>query len=1564
MFNRSSLGAHAPRQGALTARAWSWALFVLLWIGVAQGAVAACSNPQQATIASGGTATFNCSPGGFDDAQGAQHGTVDTQSSFSLIYRNNGDGATSDTFTALEDDGITRITFQITINPPPFNISNTSLPAMTYNQSYSQQIQVSGGTPPYTYSIVSGAPPGITISSSGGVISGTPIQAGSYSIAVRVVDSASPQNTANKTFAVTVATPTLTMGPASLATAKQGLAYAAQLTTSGGTPAYTYTLPSGGLPAGLTMDTNGAISGTPTQSGTFTFVVQVTDSTPSNNNTPATAQRNYTLQITPAPTITVSPASIANATYGQAYSQTFSASGGTGPYTFTPSGSIPPGLTFSGNQLSGTPTATGTFNVTIRATDQDGYTGQTAYTLTVSPSVPGAPTGVNASASPGAASVSFAAPANNGGAAITSYTVTSNPGGITATGSGSPIQVTGLTNGVSYTFTVAATNTAGTGASSSPSPAVTPKDTQSITFNNPGTQLYGTSPTLQATSSSGLPVTFGSSTTGVCTITSGGTLTFVRGGSCTIVADQAGNGSYDAAPSVTQTFAVSSVAPGAPVMGSATTQPAPAGQTTGSASVSVSAPASDGGSTVTGYTVTSSPGGITASGSGSPIVVTGLTLGTAYTFTATATNASGTGPASSASNSVTPMAQQAITFNAPGDQDFGTTRTLTASASSGLTVTYDSSTTSTVCAIVNGNQVQARAPGTCTVTANQSGNGAYVAAPAVSRSFNVVVPGGAVSITTTSLPAPTRGVAYSQTIAAQGGAAPYTFSLTGALPAGLTFANGVISGVATASGTYNFSVQVLDQAGQTASQAYGFTVISPTFTFAPATLPAGKVGDAYAPSTIAASGGIAPYTYAVTAGTLPAGLTLSPSGTFSGTPTASGARSFTVTATDAYNGTGSQSFTINVGDPTPVAVDDAANVAANGTVTVPVTANDSGPITSIAVTQAPAHGTATVSGLNVVYAPAHDYFGADTLKYTATGPGGTSNAATVTLTVAAGAAPTIVAQRATVLAGKAVTIHASTGAANGPFTAAAVVTQPASGSVAVQGTDLVYTAAADASGDVTFSYTLSNAFGTSPPATVTVTVDPMPVAMPLSASAVAGRPVQVDLTSGARGGPFTAAQVVSVTPANAGSASIQSSAGGFTLEFVPAAAFGGTAQVAYTLTNAYATSAPGMVSIAVVPRADPTKDPDVMGVLSAQADATRRMATGQIDNFQRRLEMLHSGGPSGFTNGITMASASSQRGKDAYASLRRSQDDANRRYLVQPDPDSADAQANATSQHGSLPGDVSVWTGGAVNFGKSQVGTSANGTDFTTSGVSMGVDKQFSDRFAAGVGVGYGHDRSDVGQHDSHSAVDSYNVAFYGSYRPAAAFYTDALIGYQWLSFDTRRYLTDTGGHVQGSRDGRQWFASLSAGYQMQGENSQLTPYARVDVARAQLDAFTEHGDDTRSLAYQGQTVKTTTATLGVLAQWSVRRDYGIWSPQLRAEFGHDMQGSGAASIRYADLLNGPLYRATLFQQSRNHTQLGAGIALQTNSGWILRAEYQNQLDNTSRDNQSILLGVEKKFGP
>lgn len=1492
----------------------------------------------------------------------ATHGTA-TASGTSITYTPTTGYAGPDTFTYTASNGAgssSPATVTITVSPPTIVYAPANPPGGTVGVAYSQSMAgASGGAAPYTYTIASGAlPAGVTLAANG-TLSGTPTAAGTFTFQVKAADSSTgtgaPFSKTTANLSLIIAAPTIALAPATLPGGTANTAYSQTIVASGGTAPYTYA-ETGTLPTGITLTSAGVLSGTTTQAGSFPITVTATDSTTGTG--PFVGTQNYTLTIA-GPTITLSPASLPNATVGTAYSQTVSASGGTAPYTFSATGSPPPGMTLGASgTLSGTPTTAGDFNFTAVATDAQSFTGSKAYSVHVAAIAPGAPTGTSATAGSEQASVSFSAPTDTGGAPITSYTVTSSPGGLTGSGSASPIVVTGLTDGTAYTFTVVAFNTAGPGPASTASNSVTPQGGQTITFNNPGTQNFGTSPTLTATATSSLAVTFSSTTTGVCTITSGGVLTFVTSGSCSITANQGGNGTYLAAPPVTQTFTVAAIAPGAPTVGTAT-----AGNT--QATVSFTAPASDGGSAITGYTVTSSPGGITGSGSTSPVTVTGLTNGTAYTFTVTATNSAATGAPSAASNSVTPQGTQTITFSNPGSQNFGTSPQINASTTSGLSVSFTSTTTS-VCTVTSSGILSTLSPGTCTLHADQAGNGAFLPAPTVSQSFAIVVPGGAVSLSTPSpLPVGTGGTPYSLTFVSAGGATPYTYTETGALPAGLSMtAAGTISGTPTSAGTYSITVTVTDAATQTAQKTYQLTINAPGIALAPSTLPQGKVGAVYTSTTIAASGGSAPYSYAVTSGAMPAGLTLSPAGVVSGSPTAAGSFNITVTATDKFNFQGTQAYTIVVDQPTPIAVNDTASVNANGSATIPVTNVDTGPITSLTITQQPAHGTASVSGLNIVYTPAHDYFGSDSLKYTATGPGGTSGVATVTITVVPGAVPVVTAQNATVLAGKSVTIHAVAGATNGPFTVAALVNPPSSGTAAVQGTDIVYTADPNASGTYGFDFTLSNAFGTSQAAHATITVNARPVAPNLTASVIAGTTVQVDLTTTAHGGPFTDAKVVSVSPANAGSATVQSSNGGYKLSFTAAPTFGGMAQISYTLSNAFATSDPATISVSVTARSDPSKNAEVLGVLDAQADSARRMATGQISNFQRRLESLHGGGGlGGFSNGITMTSAGSLRNPDTLTGLQSAMDEQNKRYMVSPDGQPAAPRA-MSSGVGAAPGDIAFWTGGAVNFGKMQPGTSDNGIDFTTSGVSFGADKQVASKLTLGLGVGYGHDVSDIGQHGSRSSVDSYNFAFYGSYQPTDKTYIDAVIGYQWLQFDARRYVTDNGNTVHGSRDGKQLFGSFSIGYQHQTDDMLLTPYGRLDLARATLDGYTETGDSVFALDYQRQTVKTSTATLGILAQWTAKRDYGTWAPQLRAEFGHDMQGSSQATMRYADLINGPLYQATLTGQSRNHTLLGAGVALQMTRGWLLRAEYQNYLDNTSKDNQSILLGVEKKFDP
>jgi N,N-dimethylformamidase beta subunit-like protein/F5/8 type C domain-containing protein/putative Ig domain-containing protein len=169
-------------------------------------------------------------------------------------------------------------TLALSVTPPPLSITTTTLPSGTVGAAYNSSLAATGGTPPYSWSLASGAlPPGLTLSS-GGTISGTPSQSGSFSFTAQVTDASTPTQAATQTLTLTVVRPPLKITTTTLPPATVGVAYNASLAATGGTPPYRWSIASGSLPLGLSLSSNGTISGTPLQSGSFSFTVRVTDS--------------------------------------------------------------------------------------------------------------------------------------------------------------------------------------------------------------------------------------------------------------------------------------------------------------------------------------------------------------------------------------------------------------------------------------------------------------------------------------------------------------------------------------------------------------------------------------------------------------------------------------------------------------------------------------------------------------------------------------------------------------------------------------------------------------------------------------------------------------------------------------------------------------------------------------------------------------------------------------------------------------------------------------------------------------------------------------------------------------------------------------------------------------------------------------------------------------------------------------------------------------------------------------------------------------------------------------
>lgn len=275
-------------------------------------------------------------------------------------------------------------------------ITTPQLPAGLIGVAYDAAVSAVGGTEAeYAWTVLSGAlPDGLTLSSTGtpsARISGEPTAEGEYSFELQVTDSAG--ETASRRFSITVtALQPLRIRWRSLPSGLEGEAYTASVAATGGSEsAYAWSVVEGSLPPGLTLSASGTpettIAGVPTESGTFQFTLRVEDDLGHEDD----QAFEIVIDRVVIP-IQIATSSVPNGAVGTPYQATLRTVPGTGfgaLYNWTVlEGALPPGLTIDqqgvpDTQITGTPTAGGTFTATIAVFDEDNSSDSAVYTFEI-----------------------------------------------------------------------------------------------------------------------------------------------------------------------------------------------------------------------------------------------------------------------------------------------------------------------------------------------------------------------------------------------------------------------------------------------------------------------------------------------------------------------------------------------------------------------------------------------------------------------------------------------------------------------------------------------------------------------------------------------------------------------------------------------------------------------------------------------------------------------------------------------------------------------------------------------------------------------------------------------------------------------------------------------------------------------------------------------------------------------------------------------------------------------------------------------------------------------------
>lgn len=302
----------------------------------------------------------------------------------------------------------------------------------------------------------------------------------------------------------------------------------------------------------------------------------------------------------------------------------------------------------------------------------------------------------------------------------------------------------------------------------------------------------------------------------------------------------------------------------------------------------------------------------------------------------------------------------------------------------------------------------------------------------------------------------------------------------------------------------------------------------------------------------------------------------------------------------------------------------------------------------------------------------------------------------------------------------------------------------------------------------------------------------------------------------------------------------------------------------------------------------------------------------------------------------------------------------------------------AQFEEGGFLSRLGIFLTGELTFGDKDSTGEIEGFDLNTEGLTVGADYRFSDSLVLGAALGYSRfsaefDQSIDSPDGQELESDAAQVSLFSSYYPTDRLFVDAIASVGWHFYDSERraripseddptMLIET--TATGEFDAIHYGLAANVGYTVRRFGANVTPIARLEYLRAEIDGFTEDSPEAIELSFDDHDAESLSFNVGFEADYPISAAFGVIAPNFRAEYVHDFLGDeDGVLVRYAaDPTRLSEFEVSVEDKDQDYGILGAGVAATFQGGWAAFVDYHTYVGLRNFDIHRVNLGARMEF--